>query len=147
MIESVIVLLCAIVAALVVFVLKLLGDNRALNAQLTPVTFDRDKLKEANEILEKKFERVQKEYDDKFSIKAIRDRYKFDEKRGVMVTPEQHYFCTSCLLEGVESQLTTLANGWRCERKACEKFYKNPDYRDPTAAREEYIATRDRGGI
>lgn len=41
------------------------------------------------------------------------------------------YYCTSCLQTGTESPLKESSSGWQCEVKTCEKFYRNPDYKDP----------------
>jgi hypothetical protein len=67
--------------------------------------------------------------EEKFSTKNLQDKYDFIKELGIYKSKESgHYFCTSCLMNNIESPLTEKQNGWRCELKDCGKFYSNPSY-------------------
>ncbi len=70
--------------------------------------------------------------EEKSSTINLRDRYDFVKELGIYKSKESgHYFCTSCLINNIESPLTDRQNGWHCERKECGKFYSNPSYQYP----------------
>jgi hypothetical protein len=66
----------------------------------------------------------------------LKDKYTFIKDLGIYKSNESgHYFCTSCLMNNIESPLTTKQNGWRCELRGCDKFYNNPSYQPPPQKR------------
>ena len=64
------------------------------------------------------------------------DKFEFVTNLGIYrhkVTGEK--YCPSCLLSDppIESPLCESDAGWQCQRKSCEKFYHNPDFKEPPA--------------
>ena len=82
--------------------------------------------------LEKKHEKEIAELKEKFSARKLQDKYNFNETYGVYESKEtKQYFCTSCLLKGIESPLRKQESGWDCQLKDCDQFYSNPSYKFP----------------
>jgi len=72
----------------------------------------------------------------------LKDQYTFIKALGIYKSKESgHYFCTSCLMNNIESPLTDKQNGWRCELRGCGKFYSNPSYQPPPE--EKYDPYKD----
>lgn len=70
-----------------------------------------------------------------------RRKYNFLNRYGVFQSKSDKslFVCSSCLLEKIESPLKYSNLGWQCQRKACEKFIKNPDYKMKTKKQEHDI--------
>lgn len=69
---------------------------------------------------------------DVHDVRALRSNYRHDRKIGIhrhLLTDEP--VCTTCLLEDFESPLTESDEGWKCNRRGCEKFYSNQDFHPP----------------
>lgn len=85
--------------------------------------------------LEKKIFNLEKEvygFKQKQKTPSLQSKYVFDETYGIYKSKETgHYFCTSCLLNNIESPLTERPSGWRCESNDCKKIYPNPSYKAP----------------
>jgi hypothetical protein len=65
------------------------------------------------------------------------DDYTYDSKLGVFNHKKQDgYFCASCTPKETFSPLKVQENGWQCQIRGCEKFHRNPDYKEPP--RERY---------
>ena len=60
------------------------------------------------------------------------DDFNFDQRLGIYkhkTKPE--FYCASCIPKDVLSPLKVQDNGWMCQIRGCEKFHRNPDYREP----------------
>jgi len=61
-----------------------------------------------------------------------RRQYRFDKRLGIYFHKKTNDpFCTSCLAADIESPLKETKSGWHCQRKECDKWYSNPDYKEP----------------
>ncbi len=70
------------------------------------------------------------------TTKDIIDDYRFNTTLGIYMkkdSGEKVYYCSSCILQQprIISPLQESEDGWRCQRKGCEEFYRNPDYKEP----------------
>jgi hypothetical protein len=63
-----------------------------------------------------------------------RRQYRFDKRLGVYFHKKTNEpFCPSCLIsKNIESPLQETISGWQCGIKDCDKYYINPDYKEPT---------------
>ena len=62
----------------------------------------------------------------------FQDDFTFDSRIGVYYRKGQDgYFCASCTPKGTLSPLKVQEDGWMCQIKGCEKFHRNPDYKEP----------------
>lgn len=67
----------------------------------------------------------------------IENEYTFNENTGIYTHNKTgKLFCGTCMLEGVESPLITLAYGWFCQHKGCSKSYSDPDNPRPKPQRK-----------
>lgn len=95
-------------------------------------TSNRDK---AGKIIDDFKKKPPSEEIDIHDIRALRSNYKFDKRTGIHrhdLTYEP--VCTSCLLQGIESPLTESEEGWQCNNRGCDKFYRDPNFSPPGTA-------------
>lgn len=67
-------------------------------------------------------------------------KYEFLEREGIYKKKNtDRFFCPSCLLNGVESPVKVMKQGWLCQKKDCALFVHNPDYTPPKQPRARGI--------
>jgi hypothetical protein len=82
--------------------------------------------------LEKQHEKEISELKEKLSAKELVSKYDFNKTIGVYVSKEdEQYYCTSCLLKGIESPLHESSSGWHCKLGSCEQHYYSSRNIDP----------------
>jgi hypothetical protein len=64
--------------------------------------------------------------------RKISSKYRYDKRIGIRFHRRTgDPFCSSCLASNIESPLQEFDSGWRCVRQDCEKWFANPDYKNP----------------
>lgn len=67
-----------------------------------------------------------------FSQKNKFCNYLFDNHSGIYLHKKtKKPFCPSCLSSGIEFPLQVYEHGWLCNCTNCNKFFPNPDYKEP----------------
>ena len=58
------------------------------------------------------------------------DDYEFDQQTGLHKNKKtDQLVCTSCLLNQIVSPVKESPSRWHCQRKECDKLYKNPEFK------------------
>jgi len=113
---------------------KFAGEISQIQSLISAVQIDNASLVSEKLELEKKIFELEKEIFNLNKSKSeemskLREKYTFDKSKGIYRSNETgHYFCTSCLLNNIESPLSQNECGWSCQLKQCDKFYADPAY-------------------
>lgn len=123
---------------------KLSGEISQIQSLISSVQSDNASLISENLELQKNIFELEKEIfniqkSQSNQVSKLKEKYTFNKTYGIYKSNgSEHFFCTSCLLNNIESPLSEDEAGWRCQLKQCGMYYSNPSYNPPSLDQDSY---------